>query len=128
MEKLITAITGSSLTLHWQLHTSCCSASINLKWPATVPAQFNTKKLKLVKKKVLKILCKVVHDFNTVLSTPWKTHCSSISTDFSFFFVCVYVFLYLYMCVCVCAYMHKHPRNVDVSELNFSYHLFIFGL
>lgn len=49
MEELVTAVTASSLTVHWQLHTSCSSASINLKWPVTLPAQFNTKKLKLVK-------------------------------------------------------------------------------
>lgn len=139
MEKLITAITGSSLTLHWQLHTSCCSASINLKWPATVPAQFNAKELKLVKKKVLKKLCKCcrgVHGFKIVqlggqLAPPFLQ--ISLFIFFSLY-VFLYINIYIYthhsicVCVCVCAYMHKRPRNVGIPELNFSYHLFIRGL
>jgi len=49
VEEPVITITASSLTLHCQLHTSFSSASIDLKWPVTLPAQFNTKKLKIVK-------------------------------------------------------------------------------
>lgn len=89
MEELITAITASSLTLHWQLHTSCSSASTNLKWPVMLPAQFNTKKLKLVKEGKEKI-CKCykgVYVLKIFLSTSWKRHCCSLPVDFSFCFL-----------------------------------------
>lgn len=55
-------------------------------------------------------------------------HIAPQFSQISLFSLYAYMYFYIYIYVCMCAYMHKHPRNVDVSELNFSYHLFIFGL
>lgn len=106
MEELITAITASSLTLHWQLHTSCSSASTNLKWPVTLPAQFNTKKLKLVKESKEKNM-QVLQG-----SLCLEDISQYILEETLLLLSCRFLFL-LYTKT---KEMHKHPRNVGIPE------------